>query len=83
MAFLAPLSELENKSTFGSDVKNTQQLCTPSALTSGARDGVRLPNVDETLPPVGHVDRDGVHSELDSMSERGTLALIIFQTMEK
>ena len=25
MVFLASLSELENKSTFGSDVKNTQQ----------------------------------------------------------
>ena len=53
----------------------------PSALTSGARDGVRLPNVDETLPPVGHIDGDGVHSELVSQTDRGTLTLIISQTV--
>ena len=55
--------------------------CTPSVLTSGARDGVRTPNVAETLPPVGHVDGDDVHLELDSVCDRGTLALIIFQTV--
>jgi len=55
--------------------------CTPSALTSGAKDGVRLPNVDETLPPVGHVDSDGVHLEVVSESDRGTLTLIISQTL--
>jgi len=55
--------------------------CMPSALTSGARDGVRLPNVDETLPPVGHIDGDGVHSELVSQTDRGTLTLIISQTV--
>ena len=55
--------------------------CTPSALTSGARDGVRLPNVAEMLSPVGHVNGDDVHSELDLETDRGTLALIIFQTM--
>ena len=33
------------------------------------------------LPPVGHVDGDGVHSELVSKTDRGTLALIIFQTV--
>ena len=55
--------------------------CTPSSLTSGARDSVRSPHVAETLSPVGHVDRDDVHSELDLESDRGTLALIIFQTM--
>jgi len=41
--------------------------CTPSALTSGTRDGVRLPNVAEVLTPVGHVDEDDVHSELASL----------------
>jgi len=55
--------------------------CTPSAPTSGARDDVRLPNVDETLPLVGHVVGDGVHLELVSEIDRGTLALIIFQIM--
>ena len=54
----------------------------PSALTSRTRDGVELPNVDETLPPVGHVDSDGVHLELVSETNRGTLELIIFQTVE-
>jgi hypothetical protein len=34
-------------------------------LTSGARDGVRAPNVVEVLTPVGHVD--GVHSGLASL----------------
>ena len=53
--------------------------CTPSTLTSGARDSVQMPNVAETLPPVSHVDGDDVHSELDS--DRGTLVLIIFQTV--
>jgi len=37
---------------------------TSSALTSGARNGVRVPNSNETLPPVGHVDDDGVHPDL-------------------
>ena len=55
--------------------------CTPSALTSGARDGVWSPNVAETLSPVGHVDVDDVHSDLDSETNRGSLALIIFQTV--
>jgi len=32
-------------------------------LTSGARDGVRAPNVAAALTPVGHVDEFGVHSD--------------------
>ena len=55
--------------------------CTPSALTSGARDGVRMPNVVETLLSVGHVNGDDVHSEFALLSVRATLALIYFQTM--
>ena len=55
--------------------------CTPSAVTSGARDSVRSPNVAETLLPDGHVDADDVHSELDSETDIGTLALIISQTV--
>ena len=38
--------------------------CMPPALTSGARDGVRTPNVANVLTPVDHVDEDDVHSEL-------------------
>ena len=38
-------------------------------------------NVAETLLPVGHVDGDDVHSEFALLSDRATLALIIFQTM--
>ena len=41
--------------------------CTPSALTSGARDGVRTLNVTEVLTPVGHVNEDDVHSGLASL----------------
>ena len=37
--------------------------CTPSALTSGVRDGVQMPNVAEMLQPVGHVDGYDVHSD--------------------
>ena len=37
--------------------------CVPLGLTSGARDGVWAPNVADVLTPVGHVDRDGIHSE--------------------
>jgi len=48
---------------------------------SGARNGVWVQNGDETLPPVGHVDDDGVHSELSSETDRGILVLIIFQTV--
>ena len=55
--------------------------CTSSALMSGARNGVWVQNGDETLPPVGHVDDDGVHSELSSETDRGILVLIIFQTV--
>jgi len=55
--------------------------CMTSALTSVARDGVQMPNVAETLPPVCHVDGDDVHSELDSVSDTGTLVLIFFQTV--
>ena len=55
--------------------------CTSSALMSGARNGVRVPNGDETLPPVGHVDDDVVHLELGSETDRGTLTQIISQTL--
>ena len=55
--------------------------CTPSALTSGARDSVQTPNVAKTLSSVGHVDGDNVHLELKTETNRGTLALIIFQTV--
>ena len=44
-------------------------------LTSGANTGIRLPNVAETLPPVGHVDGDDVHSEFALLTDRATLAL--------
>ena len=37
--------------------------CTRRELTSGARNGVRAPNVDGALPPVGHVDELGFDSE--------------------
>ena len=37
--------------------------CARPELTSGARDGVRAPNVAVALPPVGHVDEVGVHSD--------------------
>ena len=36
--------------------------CVPPVLMSGARDGVRTPNVADVLRPVGHVDGDDVHS---------------------
>ena len=32
-------------------------------LTSGARDGVHVPNVAAALMPVGHIDELGVHSD--------------------
>ena len=35
--------------------------CARPELTSGARDGVRAPNVAVVLTPVGHVDELGVH----------------------
>ena len=37
--------------------------CARPELTSGARDGVRAPNVAVVLTPVGHVDELGVHSD--------------------
>ena len=37
--------------------------CVHPELTSGARDGVRAPNVAAALTPVGHVDELGVHSD--------------------
>ena len=37
--------------------------CTRRELTSGARNGVRAPNVDGVLSPVGHVDELGSDSE--------------------
>ena len=37
--------------------------CARLELTSGARDGVRAPNVAAALTPVGHVDELGVHSD--------------------
>ena len=37
--------------------------CTPPVLMSGARDGVRMPNVADVPTPVSHVDGDDVHSE--------------------
>jgi hypothetical protein len=37
--------------------------CAHPELTSGARDGVRAPNVAVVLTPVGHVDEVGVHSD--------------------
>ena len=36
-------------------------------LTSGARNGVRTPNVNGALPPVGHVDEFGFDSEKTMM----------------
>ena len=48
-------------------------------LTSGPNAGVRSPNVAETLPAVGHVDGDDVHSEFALLTHRASLALIIFQ----
>ena len=38
--------------------------CAHPELTSGARDGVRAPNVAVVLTPVGHVDELGVHSDI-------------------
>jgi len=55
--------------------------CTPSVLTSVAKDSVRAPNGNETLTPVGHVNDDGVHSDLGSETDRGTLTQIISQTV--
>jgi len=37
--------------------------CACPELMSGARDGVRAPNVAVVLTPVGHVDEVGVHSD--------------------
>jgi len=37
--------------------------CAHPDLTSGARDGVRAPNVTIVLTPVGHVDEVGIHSD--------------------
>ena len=37
--------------------------CGRPELTSGAKDGVRVPNVAAALTPVGHVDELGVHSD--------------------
>jgi len=37
--------------------------CTRRKLTGRARNGVRAPNVDAALPPVGHVDELGFDSE--------------------
>ena len=55
----------------------------PSVLTCRARDGVRMLNVAEILPPVGHVDGDDVHLEFALLTDRGTLASIIVQTVAK
>ena len=57
--------------------------CMPSALTCRARDGVRMLNVAEILPPVGHVEGDDVHLEFALLTDRGTLASIIVQTVAK
>ena len=80
--FLREKGERERMDASRSFRATPRRSCMPSALTSRTRDGVELPNVDETLPPVGHVDSDGVHLELVSETNRGTLELIIFQTVE-
>ena len=48
--------------------------CVPSTLMSGAWSDVRTPNGGQMLPPVGHVDDDGFHSELDLVTDKATLA---------
>ena len=53
----------------------------PPGLTSGARDGIRAPNVADVLTPVGHVDGDGLHLELRCLSDRATLTMINSQTV--
>ena len=50
--------------------------CARLRLTSGARDGVRAPNVADVLTPVGHVDEDDIHSELRCSTDRATLTMI-------
>ena len=41
--------------------------CARWELTSGARNNVRMPNVDGALPPVGHVNELGFDSEKTMM----------------
>ena len=54
--------------------------CAHWELTSGARSGVWVPNVDGVLSPVGHVDELGSDSEQTLMSDRATSTVIISQT---
>jgi len=79
--FLCEKGERERMDASRSSRATPWRSCMPSALTSRAKDGVWSPNVTEMLSPVGHVDGDDVHSELDSETDRGNLALIISQTV--
>ena len=70
--FLSEKGERERVDASRRSTATPWRSCTPSVLTSGAR--------DETQLPVGHVDEDDVHSELALECDRGTLVLINFQT---
>jgi len=50
-------------------------------LTSGANTGVRAPNGSQVLRPVGHDGGQSSPLGFALMSEKATLALIIFQTV--
>ena len=50
-------------------------------LTSGANADVRAPNGSQVLRPVGHDGGQSLPLGFALMSDRATLALIIFQTM--
>ena len=50
-------------------------------LTSGANTGVRAPNGSQVLRLVSHDGEDDAYSEFALLTDRATLALIIFQTV--
>ena len=55
VAFLREKGERERMSVSRSSRMTSWRSCTPSTLMSGARSGVRAPNGEQMLTPVGHV----------------------------
>ena len=54
--------------------------CTRRGLTGGARNGVRAPNGDGALPPVGHVGEVSLIQTAHRPTDRATSPVIISQT---
>ena len=66
-SFLRERGEWERVDAFRRSRASPWRSCTPSTLTSRAKDGIWMPNVAKVLTPVGHVDEDDVHSGLASL----------------